>query len=274
MLPSSSDVQAWKPSERALMQQLGLVGRSNGRPDAPRGVIESFLYQCQRTGLDPLVRQIYCIEMGGKWSTLISIDGFRLIAEWSKEYEGQTQPEWAGPDGKWVDVWLSDEPPAAARIGVYRKGFREPLYAVATFDGYCPRDKNGVLRPTGQWATNSPNQLLKCAEMLVLRKAFPNDLSGLYGTEEMQQATVIEVKAEKPAQAQITVKATEFTESWVEDALAAPDVEALADIFHRAQAKGELNIAVDDDNTLDQFLRNLKAEMLAKEVKTPEVVDV
>lgn len=192
-LPHDANVAGWTPQQTAIMTQLGLVNRTgyNGRdaPDAPVGVIESFLAQCERTQLDPLNRQIYCIERGGKWGVQISIDGFRLLAERTSGYRGQTPAEWCGPDGVWRDVWLDTvNAPAAARVGVLREGFSEPMYAVATFAGYCPRDRDGNLAPRNQWASNPSNQLAKCAEMLALRKAFPADFSGLYGAEEMDQA--------------------------------------------------------------------------------------
>lgn len=157
---------------------------------------ELFIGFCRRVKLDPFSKQVHFVPRRaqdprtGAWverrEPMIAIDGFRVIAERSGRYEGQTAPQWCGADGKWVDVWLSEAAPAAARVGIYRAGFREPIYQPASYLSYVQETKDGG--PTKTWKKMPDVMLSKCAEALALRKAFPHDLSGVYAPEEMAQS--------------------------------------------------------------------------------------
>jgi phage recombination protein Bet len=174
-LAVSTDQEMWDDKQLAALKQLGLA-------NAPKADLAVFLHYAQRTGLDPFARQLYMIERGGRYTIQASIDGLRIVAQRSGEYAGQVGPYWCGDDGEWIDVWLDTKPPVAAKVGVMRKGFNEPLWAVAKFDSY---NANSPI-----WRKMPDTMIAKCAEALALRKAFPNDLSGIYTTEEMEQAEV------------------------------------------------------------------------------------
>ena len=174
----------WTQEKIDLVKRTICKGSSNDE-------LELFIMQCRRTGLDPFARQIHAVK---RWDSRekrevmtiqIAIDGFRLTAQRTGEYEGQTPPQWCDENGKWTDVWLKSSNPHAARVGVYRSGCREPFWGVVLWSSYVQTKDN---KPTAFWARMGPEQLEKCAEAKAFRKGFPQELSGLYADEEMAPA--------------------------------------------------------------------------------------
>lgn len=176
-------------------EQVDLIKRTIA-VGASDNELKLFLYQCERTGLDPLAKQIYSIRRGNKMVTQIGVDGARLIAQRTGRYAGQDGPYWCGDDGVWRDVWLSDANPRAAKVSVYLMGVERGTPGVAHWREYAQASGD-------MWKRMPALMLAKCAEMLALRKAFPMELSGLYTQEEMGQADnvvdVTPVRVEQPA---------------------------------------------------------------------------
>jgi phage recombination protein Bet len=148
-----------------------------------------FMNTANRLGLDAFAKQIFCVKRYSKkdqrevMSIQVSIDGYRVTATRTGEDDGQDGPYWCGADGKWVDVWLDEKnPPAAAKVLVYRKGRARPYTGVAAYASYVQTDSSG--NANAMWSRGPDFMIAKCAEALALRKAFPNELGGTIIPEE------------------------------------------------------------------------------------------
>jgi phage recombination protein Bet len=171
---TSSSLALWTPEQTQLIATTIAPGCSSDE-------LRLFAYACQRTGLDPFSKQIYAIRRSGRMTIQAGIDGLRAIAERTGELDG-SHTEWCGDDGQWSDVWLSAKPPAAAKTTIWRKGSSHPFTGVARFADYNAGQ--------GLWSKMPAAMIAKCSEALALRKAFPANLSGVYSTDEMEQAEV------------------------------------------------------------------------------------
>lgn len=172
---------------------MGTDARGNQRP------VEDFLFYLQtakKLGLDPTLRQIYPVY---RWDSRLGrermiiqtgIDGFRLVAQRSKEYGGQDDASYKVEE-VFNPINGETKKQLIATVTVYKivGNTRMPVSASARWDEYAQKakNKNGEEYFTGMWATMPYNQLAKCAEALALRKAFPQDLSGIYVAEEMDK---------------------------------------------------------------------------------------
>jgi phage recombination protein Bet len=163
----------FEPSKVQLIKSLV----ANGATDDELAL---FLYTAQRTGLDPLAKQIYCIKRQGKMTIQAGIDGYRLIADRTGKYAGNDDPVF-GADHQVGNVTA----PTSATVTVWKLvgGVRCPFTSTARWSEYCPGGNQAFM-----WTKMPYLMLGKCAEALALRKAFPAELSGIYTDAEMDQA--------------------------------------------------------------------------------------
>ena len=222
-----------------------------GKDRPPEYAVKLLEDTCARTGLDWKLRHLYLMQKGTKWMVTLSIDGFRLIGSQDPDYAGQEGPFWVtGDGGTWSDI-PPDGPIYAAKVGIKHKS-GITTWGVAKFKDYSAGP---------MWSKFPSTMSAKCAEMLAWRKAFPGKLGGLYGAEEMAQAT----KERKPKKEE----AVEPVES-AQDAIDlmshykvriqnSPDMQALKDVG-KTMAQ-DARLAASDALLLDMLYKQKKATL-------------
>lgn len=189
--------------------QLALIRRTIAN-DCNDAEFDLFMAAARSAGLDPFRKQISPIVFNKnkpdkrRMSIITTIDGLRVIASRSGRYRpDEDEPEFTfNPDEKGPTNPLGLE---KARVRIYIDD--KPVTGVAYWSEFAPiteqwgEDETGKRRPTGKmvldtggnWGRMPRVMLAKCAEAQALRKAFPEDMSGLYEQAELDQAKVVEV---------------------------------------------------------------------------------
>lgn len=159
---------------------------------------ELFLSVCQRHGLDPFVKQVYCVlwpvskhhqDEKGIWLPghdmviITGIGGYRkMAARDHRDYAGSSDASftWFDPPRK---TPAGRTIPESATVRIHRRGAEDTI-ATVYWEEFAPGDLTD--RRADFWNRTPKNQLEKCAEAKGLRKAFPG-LGDVFTEEELSQ---------------------------------------------------------------------------------------
>lgn len=149
---------------------LKLIRETYGK-DISESEFKILVADAQHRGLSVVRGEVRAIKFNNKMQPYVTIHGLRKIAEQSGKYAGSEGPFFCGPDGKWTEVWLSNDPPAAAKFIVYRHDSSRPIVGIATW-----KERSSGNSPT--WKSMPSLMLGKVAESDAIKRArlVPDDI--------------------------------------------------------------------------------------------------
>jgi len=162
----------------------------NGSGNVSDQEVAMFLNLCRFQHLNPFLREAYLIKFGNQPATIVT--GKEAITK-----RAMRNPKYAGQQAGIV-IFHSDSGELEHRPGallmqgeqliggwakVYVKDYDVPIEAVVSYDEYVGLTKDGVVN--SQWAKKPATMIRKVALVQALREAFPEDLGGMYASEEV-----------------------------------------------------------------------------------------
>ena len=219
-----NQIVALRGKELYTANQLDLIKRTVAA-DCNNAEFDLFVTVAKRAGLDPFRKQIMALVFSKsdserrRMSIVTGIDGLRAIADRSGTYSpDDDEPEYTyDPEAK--SAACNPLGIVRAKVKIYKAG--KPVVGVAYWDEFAPiKEENSEgfrwedtgetwpdtgkpkrrkvpnegsvivrkLDTSGQWGKMPRVMLAKCAEAQALRKAYPEDLSGLYEYSELDRA--------------------------------------------------------------------------------------
>ncbi len=240
-------------------EQVKLI-KSQIAPKATDAELQLFLYQAKRTGLDPLTRQIYAIHRNVKekeygqdvWKAKMtiqtSIDGFRVIAERSGDYGGQDEPVFDESDGL-----------KSCKITVYR--FRGDVRYPAAVGVAHWSEYN---QDNTMWKKMPRTMLAKVAEALALRKAYPQDISGLYTNDEMAQADLVDKTPEPKNQFSGLAQVADEDMKATQQKGNQDEARSVANLIKNAKSLEDIDLIWESSSKIINKLKKYDLDSLAK----------
>lgn len=197
----------------------------NGNGNVTDQEVVMFLNLCRFQHLNPFLREAYLIKFGNQPATIVTgKDAITKRAMRNPRFAGQQagvvifHPESGELEHRNGSLVMTDEQLVGGWAKVYVKDYNVPIEAVVSFSEYVGTKNDGTIN--GQWSKKPATMIRKVALVQALREAFPEDLGGLYASEEMnidldetataapieipQQDAPIEVLQEQPMPEQQT----------------------------------------------------------------------
>lgn len=191
---NGQDITVTEQDVRDLMAANG-----NAMDNVTSQEVKMFLRLCQSQRLNPFTRDAYIVKYGNQPATVIAgKDAFVKRATRNKKYRGheagitvmrvvkrnQNSGAERVIDRREGSMLLEGETLIGGWCKVYLDGYACPIFDEVALSEYSAPDKYGK----NGWSRMPATMIRKVALCHALREAFPEDLGGLYGAEEMDQA--------------------------------------------------------------------------------------
>lgn len=147
-----------------------------------------FTELCKVQKLNPFLKEAYCIKYGNSPATIVvSKDVIIKRAVQHPMYDGKEtgiivktgNDEIIERNGCFK---LPNDEVIGGWAKIYRKDWGHPEYMSVSFDEVAQRKRDGSLN--ANWAGKSATMIEKVAKVRAMREAFPDQLNGLYASEE------------------------------------------------------------------------------------------
>jgi phage recombination protein Bet len=174
----------------------------------PQGISDAafalFIEQCKRSGLDPLIKQAFCVMRKArvgqgdntKWVEKYEFQpseaGMLARAEQFPDFRGVTAAAVCENDECSIDAGAGE---VFHKFGIAKRGRLLGAWARLQREGRTPivvwLDLDAYVQDTHMWKKLGPTMIAKCARVAVLRGAYPSAFGGLYIADEMPAETVV-----------------------------------------------------------------------------------
>lgn len=152
--------------------------------------VAMFINLCRYQGLNPLIKDAYLIKYGNQAATIVtSKDAISKRAMRNPNYAGHqagviVMDQKTGElDYRTGAFTLPNETLIGGWAKTYVKGYEVPIEVAVSFNEYAGRKKDGSLN--SMWASKPGVMIRKVALVASLREAFPEELQGMYASEEV-----------------------------------------------------------------------------------------